>query len=252
MNKIPPIIKSVICLVCMGLLGCAPMDQSYDPRFNMANKPSGRQQTHIAAGPVDRTPGFSQSAPALRDIPSAPQNTSKASPEFASQDERPKLSPGDVLELKVYQEDELNAKVRVESDGMITFPLLKPLKASGRTLEEVRLMVRDVLARDYLVDPHVSLTVVEFAKRRFSVMGEVKVPGFYSMPEDRNLNLLQALSMAGGYTAFSKGTRVSIKRTIDGKESVMRVDANAMAKNKNVKVILIEPDDAIEVGPTIF
>lgn len=236
----------------MGLLGCASMYQSYDPKFNMAKKPGGQQQSRNAASSAAKVPGFSRSAPVLRAVSLAPQDASKGSLETASLDERPKLSPGDVLELKVYQEDELNAKVRVESDGMITFPLLKPLKASGRTLEEVRFMVREVLARDYLVDPHVSLTVVEFAKRRFSVMGEVKVPGFYSMPEDRNLNLLQALSMAGGYTAFSKGTRVSIKRTIDGKESVMRVDANAMAKNKNVKVILIEPDDAIEVGPTIF
>jgi protein involved in polysaccharide export with SLBB domain len=228
------------------------MDQSYDPSFNLANKSGAREQANPTARPAGRVPGLSQPAPVLRAVPSASQDAPKAAPEITVQNERPKLSPGDVLELKVYQEDELNARVRVENDGTVTFPLLKPMKVSGKTLEEVRLMVRDVMAREYLVDPHVSLTVAEFAKRRFSVMGEVKIPGFYSIPEDRNLNLLQALSMAGGYTAFSRGTRVSIKRTIDGKEVVMRVDANAMAKQKNVKVIIIEPDDAIEVGPSIF
>ncbi|EEF63155.1 polysaccharide biosynthesis/export family protein [Pedosphaera parvula] len=261
MNKVRIFYASLACLICLGLWSCSSMDQGYDPRFNpgVAASQSNGTGTQLPGGNLaGRTERPSQPLPVDSQLAVRKATGSKKQeiPEEvagnALVNERPKLSPGDVVELKVYQEDELSARARVDNDGMATFPLLKPLVVKGKTLEEARVMIKDILAKEYLTDPHVSLTVVEFAKRRFSVMGEVKAPGFYSIPEDTNLNLLQALSMAGGYTAFSKGTRVRIKRIIDGRESVMRVDAQAMANEKNVKVITIQPDDAIEVGSSIF
>ncbi|MDB6121282.1 MAG: sugar transporter [Pedosphaera sp.] len=166
--------------------------------------------------------------------------------------EKPRLTPGDMLELKVYQEEELNSRVRIDNDGILTLPLVGPISVGGKTLEEARSLIRDILARDYLFNPHVSLTVAEYAKRRFSVMGEVKLPGFYSIPENESLNLLQALSMAGGYTVFSKGNNIRVKRVMNGKETILRVDAAAMAKHKNVKMLEIQAEDAIEVGQSLF
>lgn len=170
----------------------------------------------------------------------------------ASANDKPRLAPGDVIELKVYQEDELNGRVRVDGNGTVTLPLLGAVKVSGKTVEETSGFIRDLLERDYLFEPHVTVTVAEFAKKRFSVMGEVKVPGFYVIPESETINVLQALSMAGGYTAFSRGTRIQVKRIVGGKEVVLWVDAKAMARKKNIAPLEILPGDAITVNSNIF
>lgn len=166
--------------------------------------------------------------------------------------DKQKLAPGDVIELKVYQEDELSGRVRVDGDGTVTLPLLGAVKVSGKSVEEASKTIRDLLARDYLFDPHVTLTVAEFAKKRFSVMGEVKIPGFYLIPEGETINVLQALSMAGGYTAFSRGTRIQVKRIVNGSEVVLWVDAKSMARKKNTAPLEILPGDAITVNSNIF
>ena len=167
-------------------------------------------------------------------------------------DHRQKLSPGDVIDIKVYQEDELASHGRIETDGTVTMPLLGAVAVGGKTVGEAAAMIGDLLARDYLVHPHVTLTVAEFAKKRFSVMGEVKVPGFYAIPENERINLLQALSMAGGYTAFSRGTRIQIKRRVNNRDVVLWVDAKAMARKQSTERMEIEAGDAITVNPNIF
>jgi protein involved in polysaccharide export with SLBB domain len=197
-------------------------------------------------------------APAADPVPTG-KTAAKASPtnvvEFAvvqRANDKPRLVPGDVLELKVYQEDELSGRIRVDGDGTVTLPLLGAVKVSGKTVEEASRLIRDSLARDYLFDPRVTLTVAEFAKKRFSVMGEVRLPGFYLIPENETINVLQALSMAGGYTAFSRGTRIQVKRIINGNEVVLWVDAKAMARKKDIAPLEILPGDAITVNSNVF
>jgi polysaccharide export outer membrane protein len=108
------------------------------------------------------------------------------------------------------------------------------------------------LAKDYLVNPQVSLSIVEFAKRRFTVLGEVQRPGAYDLPEDQSLNLLQAISMAGGYTRIAAPGKVTVQRQEGEKRLIFPLDAKAMSKDKNIKVFEILPEDTITVGESIF
>jgi len=162
------------------------------------------------------------------------------------------LSANDVIHIKVYREEELDTTVRLAKDGTIIFPLIGSLQVGGKTTDQATGLIRDLLAKDYLVNPQISLSIVEFAKRRFTVLGEVQRPGAYDMPEDQSLNLLQAISMAGGYTRLASPGKITVQRQEGEKRLILSLDAKSMAKDKNTKVFEIAPEDTITVGESIF
>lgn len=162
------------------------------------------------------------------------------------------LAAGDVIDVKVFQEDDLNTHARIDADGTISIPLLGLVKLAGKNVDQAQELIHDLLALDYLQKPEVSLTVVEFAKKRFSILGEVKNPGFYTFPEDDQLDVLQAIAMAGGYTPFSKSRNVCIKRTVGGHETILHANAKSMATREQTELLRIEPNDVIFVDTSLF
>jgi polysaccharide export outer membrane protein len=158
------------------------------------------------------------------------------------------LRPGDVVQVKVFQEEDMTSISRIGKEGTITVPLLGPVKVSSNTLAEATILVTDLLAKDYLVNPQVSLSVTEFAKRRFTVLGEVQRPGTYDMPFDESVALLQAIATAGGYTRIGNPRRITVQRTVDKTNTLLKLDAEAMANNKQQKPFVILPEDVIIVG----
>jgi len=162
------------------------------------------------------------------------------------------ISPNDVVAIKVLREDDLSITARVANDGTIIFPMLGAVPIGGRTVAQAVEAIRELLAKDYLVNPQVNLMIVEFAKRRFTIMGEVQRPGTYDIPEAQSLNLLQAISMAGGYTRLASPAKVVVQRQQGDKKVIFKVDAKSMAKDKDTKVFEVLPDDTITVGESIF
>jgi polysaccharide export outer membrane protein len=161
------------------------------------------------------------------------------------------LSPNDVVNIKVFQEDDLLTTTRVANDGTIVFPLLGTVRIGGQSIEQATAKIRDLLEQDYLVQPQVTITVTQFAKRRFSVLGEVNKPGTYELPEDKAMNLLQAISMAGGYTRLGNPGKITVRRQAGGKEQTFTVDAKSMARD-NSRIFEILPEDTITVPESIF
>lgn len=162
------------------------------------------------------------------------------------------LRQGDVVEVKVYQEEDLTSVSRIGKDGTITMPLLGPVKVVSNTLEKATLRVRDLLARDFLVNPQVTLSVTEFAKRRFTVLGQVQRPGTYDLPSDDAVSLLQAVATAGGYTRIANAHKITIQRTVGTENQLIHIDAEVMALNKQRQPFEILPDDVIVVGERWF
>ncbi len=158
------------------------------------------------------------------------------------------LQAGDVIQVKVYQEEDLTAVVRVGKDGTVTLPLLGPVRVASNTVNQASVKIHDLLAADYLVNPRVTLNVIEFAKRRFTVLGQVQRPGSYEIPPDESVSLLQAIAMAGGYTRIGNPRKITVQRLVAGKSVVLPLDAQAMASRKNEKSFEILPEDVIVVG----
>jgi polysaccharide biosynthesis/export protein len=162
------------------------------------------------------------------------------------------LSPNDMVELKVYQEDDLATKFRIAKDGTANLPLIGVVTLGGKTVEQGTRLVRDLFDKDYLVNPQITLTVVEYAKRRFTVLGQVQKPGSFEMPNEEDVTLLQAIAMAGGYTRLANPSKITVTRTGDGRKTTIAVDGRSLAKDENTKSFLIQPDDTITVAERLF
>ncbi|MGH7870426.1 MAG: polysaccharide biosynthesis/export family protein, partial [Candidatus Dormibacteraceae bacterium] len=158
------------------------------------------------------------------------------------------LHPGDVVHVMVYQEDDLTSISRIGKDGTMTMPLVGSVKVVSNTLASATIIIRDLLAKDYLVNPQVTMNVTEFAKRRFTVLGQVQRPGTFEMPGDEPVSLLQAIATAGGYTRIGNARKISVQRSIGGENKLLQMDAEAMAVDKNRKPFEVLPDDVIVVG----
>jgi polysaccharide export outer membrane protein len=122
------------------------------------------------------------------------------------------IYPGDQLQITVLGHDDLSFSFRVPSEGAITFPLVGRVQLAGRSLGEVETEIRQRLEKDYLVDPQVSLLIVQYAKKWVYVFGGVKEPKSYELPEGQPLSLTQVLSMAGGFSADAAKNRVRVIR----------------------------------------
>ncbi len=161
------------------------------------------------------------------------------------------LSANDQIQIEVFQEDDLRTSAKISKEGTITFPLLGNVKLAGLTMSQATARLTELLKRDFLVNPRVSMTVVNFSKKRFTVLGQVNSPGIKEMPDQEGLDLLEAIGMAGGYTRIANPGKITIKRREGGSESVIQVDGKAMAKG-NGKGFQIKPGDTITVAESIF
>lgn len=158
-----------------------------------------------------------------------------------------RIRGGDLLELKVYQEEDLNARVRVEADGAVVLPLVGRLTVRDLTVEEAQRLVRDRLEAEFLNNPQVTLTITEFSPQRYSVMGQVARPGVYQIPPGERVTLLQAIATAGSYTRIASPANVKVKRRGPNGMEVIPVNAKAMASDPT-KVFFVETDDEVLVG----
>ena len=163
-----------------------------------------------------------------------------------------KLSANDLLDFRVFQEPDLDGVIRVSGDGTAIFPLVGPVPVAGHSIGEATQMVAARLHDGYLVHPQVSITVRQYAKKLFTVLGEVQKPGSYDMQGLQEITLLQAVGMAGGYTKIADPGNVTIKRLEDGKEKVQRYNAKKMASGKGSTAIMIHQGDVITVGESLF
>jgi polysaccharide export outer membrane protein len=162
------------------------------------------------------------------------------------------LSPNDVVQVKVYQEDDLETKARIAKDGTTSFPLIGVINLGGKTIQQASILIRDALGKDYLVNPQVTITVVEYAKRRFTVLGQVQKPGTFEIPNEETVTLMQAIAMAGGYTRLANRSGVIVSRNVAGKKVSHTLDVRMTANDAESKPFEILPEDTITIPERLF
>jgi polysaccharide export outer membrane protein len=167
-----------------------------------------------------------------------------------SQDYR--LAPNDLLDFRVFQEPELDAVVRVSGDGVASFALIGPVQIGGRTIAEANELIKARYRDGYLKNPQVSITVRAYARKLFTILGQVQKPGSYDMQGTNQITLLQAIGMAGGYTKIADPANVTVKRQEPGGERVLKFNAKRMARGEDKTSFFIKTGDVITVGESIF
>jgi protein involved in polysaccharide export with SLBB domain len=164
-----------------------------------------------------------------------------------------RISPNDVLDFKVFQEPDLDAQVRIAGDGTAIFPLIGAVNLAGKTVSEATAVLRQHYLNGYLVNPQVSLIVQTYARKTFTILGQVQKPGAYEIVGDQSIGLLEAIGMAGGYTRIADPGNITIRHSENGREYVYKVNAKRPEKNKEaINQYRTQPGDVITVGESIF
>ncbi len=149
-----------------------------------------------------------------------------------------RLGAGDLLQITVYGQDDLSLKTRLTDIGVVNYPYLGEVKVIGMTISELENYIYKGLKGDYLVEPSVSVSILDY--RPFFINGEVKKPGGY--PYQPGLSIDKAAALAGGYTERASKTKVQIVREMDGKRVTIPVDNNAS----------VLPGDIVTVEQSFF
>ena len=143
------------------------------------------------------------------------------------------LQPSDLLNIQVFQEENLERAVRVSKEFEITLPLIGKVDLKGKSLRQAEDLIRELYDRDYLVNPQVNV-VVEYAKRSVNVIGAVNQPGAVLFPQEQGLTMLDAIARAGGFSRLANRNQVKLTRTnADGKSENYIIDADDLIKGKS-------------------
>lgn len=122
------------------------------------------------------------------------------------------LRPNDTIRLAVYEEPDLSVQVRILKTGQASFPLIGSVEVGGLSVVVAAARIRDLYAKDYLVDPKLTLTVDEYATEFISVIGAVKNPGQIPMPVSGHLDLASAMATAGGLAENADANGIQLVR----------------------------------------
>lgn len=159
------------------------------------------------------------------------------------------LGTGDVFEVRVVGEQELSGAYRVASDGSISFPFCGRFEVAGMTSTEISEGLTTCLADGYLKNPQVTVFLKEHNSKKVFVFGEVNKPGTFPF-EDR-MNVVQAITLAGGFTKLAARNSVLVTRTVDGKEERFRVAVDDIGTGRQQN-LLLHPGDIVYVNESFF
>jgi polysaccharide export outer membrane protein len=156
-----------------------------------------------------------------------------------------RVQPGDRLLVSVWREETLQREVVVQPDGGIRFPLAGQVNATGLSLAEIERQLTQNLT-SYIPEPAVSVSLVQSAGNRVYVVGKVNNPGEYVL--SRNIDVLQAIALAGGMTPFADKKNITILRENRGERRVHHFNYSEVSKgNKIEQNIQLMPGDTVVV-----
>lgn len=177
------------------------------------------------------------------------QGQAKATAQLGSH----KLQPMDLIKLQIFEEPSLDRELRVSQGHIIVPPLIGPVDVRDKTVRETELMITELYRKDYLVNPQVNITVIEYAQRSVNVLGAVNTPGAVSIPPERELNLLDAIARSGGFTRLANRTRISLTRTLpNGQTANYTVNADQLMSGDSANRWLVQDGDVISVPERVL
>jgi polysaccharide export outer membrane protein len=154
------------------------------------------------------------------------------------------IGPGDLIDLTVFHVPELVLKVRVDSNGVVSLPLIGDLKLAGMTVRDAQLLIaRELVEHQLVIKPEVSLFIEEFATQGITVYGEVATPGIYPLMGPHKL--YDAISAAGGLTLKAGHTVIILRARRQDREEVIDLSGGGSIEKANVAV---SPGDTIIVS----
>lgn len=153
------------------------------------------------------------------------------------------LGPGDIFEVRVYQDKDLSGKYRVAPDGSIDFPLVGRVQVDGKTPSEVADLLRAALAQGYLKNPSITVFVLQYNSKKVFVLGQVNKPGTYPFEDD--MNVVQAITIASGLSLHADENGTIVTRIENSTEKRYQVPVDKISKG-------LAPNFTLKPGDIVF
>jgi len=185
--------------------------------FSVSARPEGQARKDIK----------SESAKALTagDVASQPTKAATEDPNYS-------IAPEDVLTIDVWKEPEISRTVPVRRDGKISLPLLNDLQAAGLTPTQLGSEIVEKL-RATIVHPQVTVIVAQMSSLRIYVLGQVTRAGAYPLVPD--MTVMQALSIAGGFTPYANMKKISVMRKENGADKIFAVNYKEVVRGRKAE-----------------
>jgi len=155
------------------------------------------------------------------------------------------MQPGDILQISVWKEEGMEGEVLVRPDGGLSFPLVGDLMAEGRTVKQLTDEITEKL-KMYIPDPVVTVSLKQLLGNTVYVLGRVNRPGEFQFIS--KIDVMQALSKAGGMTPYAEVEKIKILRRTDGVLQAIKFHYAEVEKGVNLEQnILLESGDVVVV-----
>ncbi len=153
------------------------------------------------------------------------------------------IGPEDILEISVWKDIDLTKQVVVRPDGRISFPLIGEVMAGGRAVKDLEKALKKKIS-EYIPDAMVTVMVIQVNSIKIYVIGKVARPGEYKV--GRAINVMQALSLAGGLNAFADADSILILRNENGSQIKIPFNYKKVKKGRELEQnIMLKTGDVI-------
>ena len=163
------------------------------------------------------------------------------------------LQPSDLVRVQVFQEPDLLREIRITQENSITLPLIGTVDLKNKTVHQAEEKIRDLYNKDYLVNPQINITVLEYTLRFVKVLGAVNQPGVITFPPEQPMGLLDAIAKAGGFTRLANRKQVRLSRTLDdGKTETYTINTDELINGSSNDAWILSKGDVVYVSERIF
>ncbi len=159
------------------------------------------------------------------------------------------LGTGDVFEVRVYGEKDLSGIFRVSGEGTIQYPLVGDVSVQNLSPSQAALAIQKKLKDGYLRNPYVTVVVKEYNSKKVFVLGQVAKPGTF--PIEGDINIVQAITLSGGFTQLARKNSVIVTRVEEGVETRIQVPVERISEGLSPNFQL-KPGDIVYVPERVL
>ena len=163
------------------------------------------------------------------------------------------LQPLDLLRVMVFQEPDLERQVRISQEYTINLPLIGLIDLTGKSVRQAEELIRARYDADYLKNPQITITVLEYTPRTVQVLGAVNQPGAIAFTPEQQMTIMEAIAKAGGQARVADIRKVRLTREgPDGKTETYTINLDDLMKGSSTEKWALQKGDVIFVPERIL
>jgi polysaccharide export outer membrane protein len=163
------------------------------------------------------------------------------------------LQPFDLIQVQIFREPDLQREVRLTQESTVALPLVGNVDLAGKTVKQAEEYLHKLYDKDYIVNPQVTIIVMDYNRREVNILGSVNSPGTVGFRPEQKMGLIEAITRAGGFNRLADRTAIKLTRILPtGKTENFTINADDLIHGKSNNPWYLQKDDIIYVPERIL